>query len=140
MKILFVHEGLKASSRLWFGHNTSFVGSSFAFVTKGDRPCEAITINKDSPTWRMDYCHEVAHVLTAAKFETIHPWFANHKELIQTFKWEVVAWRLAKSFCKKKYWTEARAILGLQSYAKQIHMKIDWKKFRTTELNKGTKL
>jgi len=113
------------------------MGSSFC--TKNGRRAYLITINKDSPAWWMDYCHEVAHALTASRFN-LSGLFGFTADLRGTFQWEVIAWRLAKSFCKEKYWNEARAIHCLKGHAKGLLIKVDWTRFKLIELNKGIKL
>jgi len=123
------------SSRLYFGR--VYVASSFC--TKNNKQAYLITVGKGSPTWQMDFCHEVAHALTTSRFNLsgIFGFNADHRG---TFRWEVVSWRLAKSFCKEKYWNEARALRALKGYAKALLIKVDWKKFKLIELNKGITL
>ena len=137
--IVYDHLAIRHPSQVQFLAVASDCNPS-DFITKDGYGVVSININKNSLTWRMEYCHELAHVLTVSKAETVNPWWADIKEWKQQFKWEVMAWRIAKSFCKEEYWKEGRAVRALKSYAKQACIKIDWTKFKIIELNEGTKL
>lgn len=137
MEIKFCTEGEVVSSKIYFTHSRH-VGN--IFITKNGYYPYLITINKDRTIWRMEYCHEIAHVMTASAFVYSHPFFGPRRDYPQMFRWETVSWKLAKSFCKKKYWNGAYAIHSLKDYAKDLLVKVDWKRFKIIELNKGIKL
>lgn len=80
-----------------------------------------IKIGKASSGWRQSYCHEIAHAL-------VLPYMDSKKCGVKVLakvkgEWthyrrmnELFAWRLAKTFCKPEYWTDAYAIKCLKSY------------------------
>jgi len=112
------------------------------FVSKDGSSATSIELNINDPEWRMSYCHEVGHLLTAHRFRVgvaseLAAYIGTKKERWHLFRWEVAAWRVAKSFCKGRYWNEYQALRCLKIYAEAYRIKIDWSKFQLIELNKG---
>ena len=107
VRTLLIHNGGK-SNRLGYG---LFIRGTFK--SKDGEVIRRIIVDLDNEAWRMIYCHELAHVLTLHKFDS-DEYIYDFRKALRT---EITAWRLAKSFCKKKYWNEKVAIECLLCYA-----------------------
>jgi len=74
-----------------------------------------IDYNKEHPHWEMSLCHEWAHLLLVITGK--HPKSVWKNDGLQTplsvIKQELMAWRLAKSFCNPEYWSEEHALWDL---------------------------
>jgi len=90
-----------------------------------------ITIGKQDKYWKQAFCHEIAHALST-KYKTK---LVRDDTPYETMKHELLAWRLAKSFCKAKYWNEKEAISCLRGYAISLCYKIDISKLKIIPLN-----
>jgi len=75
--------------------------------------------------WEMSFCHELGHALSSKMDD-----FYNNE-----FKEELRAWRLAKSFCKPKYWNEQEAIKMLLTYRYNAPAWLSTDKLRIIPLN-----
>jgi len=106
VETLFVHCGEK-SSQIKYGYLLRGT-----FKTKDGEVAKEIIVNLDSKAWQMEYCHDVAHILT------LHLLDSNEyiDVSLKTIRTEVTTWRLAKSYCKKKYWNEQEAMKSLLTY------------------------
>lgn len=95
--------------------------------TNRSRIPDAIIINKrKGNNWQMSFCHEIGHVLLNQYMRDVNiavprsticsslyiVYHVNRYTLID----EVLAWRLAKSYCKSKYWNEKVALESLGTY------------------------
>lgn len=123
-------------------------GDSFAYtpvsdweLMKKDNPVSftEIQINVSEPDWRAIACHELAHVLHGAFPQRFNIHFGSYIDIdpMKDFKCEILAERLAKSFCKPQYWDEAETIRGLRKFWKRTKPKnrrIFWRKFKIVEL------
>ena len=101
MDINFVNTG-EGSLVYWSGlQNTgSHTGSHIV---------EGIEIDRKSRYWKMVFCHEIAHVLIGYPEE-------YRSDIAVRFENELLAWRLAKSFCKPELWNEDFALKCLETY------------------------
>ena len=108
------------------------------FKTKDNVYAEEIIIDKNDPhSWRMAFCHELGHVLSLKRIES-QEWFDEYD--IENLRDEIIAWRLAKSFCKPKYWKEEQAVSAIKKWAEFTGIKVNWEKFKLIPLNKGIDL
>lgn len=105
------------------------------FKSKNDVPISYIIINKNSRNWQLELCHELGHVLLSSRFYSLY--ISAKMDVIRE---EVMAWRLAKSYCKPKFWDDTLARLYLKTYFDNFKIKINWNKFKFIPLNKGFKL
>ena len=95
-----------------------------------NRPTQ-IDIGKANNYWRQAFCHELGHAYTCLnKTKRI-----RDETPLETMRTELLAWRCAKSFCKKKYWNETEALKCLNAYAEQFRLKIDMRKLKIIPLN-----
>jgi len=104
-----------------------------SFLSKDSYPILIIKVNKAFKFWQMRWCHELGHCYFIDKT------LARKVTVSQIIRWEVMAWRLAKSFCKPKFWNDKEVIQSLKTYKPYNYM-INWKKFRIIPLNRGFKL
>lgn len=74
----------------------------------------SIEIDNLKYCWEMSFCHELAHAILSAQRPKINLGICR-------FRWELLAWRLAKTFCKPKYWNEQEAIRKLLTYGMDIN-------------------
>jgi len=135
-KTLFVHRGGK-SSQIKYGYLLRGT-----FRTKDGEVAKEIIANLDSKAWQMEYCHDIAHLLT------LH--LLNSNEYIdvslKAIRAELTAWRLAKSYCKDKYWDEKEAMKSLLTYIDDIpeqRQSVNVSKLRRVgiiPLNKGLRI
>ncbi len=88
-----------------------------------------LSIDPSNPNYRMTYCHEIAHLLLAPIVHT--KWAIEQKN---EFIYELLAWRLAKAFCKPEHWKESHVKKALRTYQYYPHPKIHWGKFRIVPL------
>ena len=102
------------------------------FKTQDNEYPQYIKINKDSNTMEAELCHEIGHILLAylGKFS----WNRYEMDLKYRFKVELMASRIAKSFCKAKYWDEKRMIRALKKYADSCGVEINWNKFKIIKM------
>ncbi len=90
-----------------------------------------IEIGQKDRWWYQAFCHELGHAYTTlnkikkVKDETPH----------ESMKVELLAWRFAKSFCKKKYWSEKEALRCLEAYATGFNYKVNVSKLKIIPLN-----
>jgi len=136
VKTLLVHSGEK-SSQIKYGYLLRGI-----FRTKDGEVARGIVIDLDSKAWRMDYCHDVAHLLT------LH--LLNSNEYIdvslKTMRIELTAWRIAKSYCKKRYWNEEESMKSLLTYIDDMPRQRQFinvsklKKIGIIPLNKGLRI
>jgi hypothetical protein len=101
------------------------------------------------------YCHEIGHILTAHRFkfaefearELLDTDIARKTNLIpaglmrslavKLFRSEVIAWRVAKTFCKEKYWDDEVAISSLKTFEDTKDLpQIHWEKLKIIPLYK----
>lgn len=75
--------------------------------------------------WEMSFCHELGHALSSKII----------KSRKDSFKEELIAWRLGKSFCKPKYWQEKEAMRMLMTYKDDASAKINVDKLKIISLN-----
>jgi len=117
--------GIKESP--WISKN----GNKFICIEIGLESC---SVGNNRLTWPIALSHEIAHLLLA---KTIDMSRYMH-EYRYKFRQEVLAWRLAKSFIKSKYWNESLAISILRSFhwSKNVNMK----KLKIIEMNAGIRL
>jgi len=133
VKTLFVHSGEK-SSQIKYGY--LFHGT---FKSKDGEVAKGIVVNLDSKAWQMEFTHELAHVLTLHTLDS-DEYIYNFRKSLRA---EVIAWRLAKSFCKKQYWKEATAIESLINYTEPFPSIVDVEKLRKigiVSLNKNIRI
>ena len=76
------------------------------------------------------FTHEIGHVLSSGKEKKN---LSPHEDL----RYEMVAWRLAKSFTKAIYWDELYAIKCLKSYADKYGIFFDTSRLKILPLYKG---
>ena len=96
-------------------------------------------VNRDSPHWQMELCHELGHIYLSKSFSMrrYNEW--NHYAM----RIEMMAHRLAKSFCKPKYWSDKVAIEMLTDYANSLGIAVNVDKLKKNgiiPLNKGINL
>jgi len=110
VKTLFVHSGEK-SSQIKYGYLLRGI-----FRTKDGEVARGIVIDLDSKAWQAEYCHDIAHLLT------LHLLDSNEyiDVSLKTIRAELISWRLAKSYCKDKYWDEKEAMKSLLTYIDDI--------------------
>jgi len=116
-------------------YKTGYETGRSPFVSKDGREVARIKIGYGSPgdTEAMSLGHEVGHVLLVRKSNM------TSKTGMEDLRCEIEAWRVAKSFMKKKYWREKEAISSIKEYADFYNIKVNWRKFRIIPLNKGVK-
>jgi hypothetical protein len=131
---------------LWGGSNTYWDKAknkkSEEFRSKDNYIPQEICLAKNNHL-PMAACHELSHILIADRFK-LKETFLYHDDLrrisqqiaLKTFCNELTAWRLAKSFCKPRYWDERRAVRCVKSYAGAFSrlLKIHWNKLRICPL------
>lgn len=107
MRITYIQEGI-GSTVYW--SDSTVQRSTIPCINKNCiREPERIEIDIVSPCWQMCFCHEIAHVLLGYP----ENYTTNH---VAKYQNECDAWRLAKSFCKSKYWNEKEALHCLETY------------------------
>ena len=101
------------------------------FKTQDNYYPQYIKIAKDSEAMETEFCHELGHILLAHldKFS----WNRYENDLRYQVKIELMASRLAKSYCKAKYWKEEKVIKVLRKYADRAGVEINWNKFKIIE-------
>ena len=92
---------------------------------------EEMVINKSDPKWELAFCHELGHVLD----HLLKPNTCSSS--VEKFRQEVRAWRIAKTFCKDKYWDEDDAIYTIRVWAEFVGIKVNWDKFKVVPLIQG---
>ena len=75
---------------------------------------EYIQWGQDHKTPEMALAHEIAHILIIIKRKRIvNPETDTDTRVIRE---ELMAWRLAKTFCKRKYWDDEQALKSFLTY------------------------
>ena len=87
----------------------------------------SITIGKGYKYWKMGFCHELAHTYQGfnAKIKKIRKDAGK-----QLFIRELHAWRMAKTFCKSKFWNESNVKSCLKNYAIMCNININLNKLK----------
>lgn len=107
-------------------------GRQYRGIQVGMKPFT--TPSRGTIIWRMSFAHEISHVLLSKEMNT-EEYMANSK---YAFRQEVIAWRLAKSLMKPKYWKEEQAIAALWGFT--WASLVDMDKLKIIEWNEGIKL
>jgi len=101
---------------------------------------DRIDIGNKFPNWKMHLAHEIGHILHYHYIDKPVPILPQDRTVIQTFRQEVMAWRIAKSLIKPKYWNDFEVIFCLKTYYHEGMPKIKWEKLKIIPFNKGLKL
>jgi hypothetical protein len=125
---------------------------SFEFYSKDGWTAQEIYLKKndDEPYFEMSLYHEIGHILSVHKFclsefeileitphnllSKILPMPEIKRMQLELFRFELVAWRLAKGLCEPKNWNEEYAIKKLKTYDCQFPIK--WERFKVIPLYK----
>jgi len=99
---------------------------------QGKYRAKEIVVNKSDPHWKMAFCHELGHALD----HTIKGRGIFDPPIIE-LRAEIKAWRIAKTFCKDKYWDEDDAIYTIRVWAEFVEIKVNWDKFKVVPLIQG---
>lgn len=94
-----------------------------------DLKFDKIEIGTDGEHYRMQLAHEVAHILHYLYITKPRPIMPEKRTNIQTFRQEVVAWRIAKSIIKPEHWYQPEAISCLKTYAFD-KLEIKWNRLK----------
>lgn len=109
------------------------------FTSQDGYKAVSIEIGMKAPlNWQMSLAHEMGHLLSIKYVDTYRSFFRQK----YNFRREVMAWRIAKSIIKSRYWSEDIAINGLYQHAKFSGMlyNINWVKLKIIPLNQGIKI
>ena len=90
-----------------------------------------MVVNRNHRGWRMHFVHELGHVLDQRLDLDERSRLSVSEGMLRS---EVRAWRIARSFCKEKYWDNDEAIRCLESYANRLDININWDKFKIIPL------
>lgn len=90
----------------------------------------SIYINKKNPQWRMSLAHEIGHILSAKYFKIKF----NSDNPIERLRDEIVAWRIAKSFIKTKYWHDHFAKNSIMTWIISLEIRLNTDKLKIIAL------
>jgi len=95
-----------------------------------------IKCGKKEKNWRMALLHEIGHILSG-HFVIGRYCIIDSLMDLHNIREEVIAWRIAKSFCKEEYWNEKFAKSCIKGYVDNSirHIKIDFNKLKIIPLN-----
>jgi len=137
MKIKFRDGG--GSVTKWDYGRQTVRGRRRKFKSKDSWYATAMLIDKSRDGWETEYTHEIAHLLLCKKTKCQDYEFGP---AIHKFRIELMANRVAKSFCKDKYWNEENVFLALWLHAAEagINYKIRWDRMKIIPLNEGIRI
>lgn len=97
---------------------SKFFGESRIYaVADGDAwRQDILCFDRLSPYWQMSLAHEWGHCLVQRFKPRLVNDVLNHRVGVYGFRFEVLAWRLAKSFLDPRLWEEEHALHCLETH------------------------
>lgn len=110
------------------------------FITRDGFQYYRLCVDKNSQYRAMFCCHELGHVLLC-RTERV-----GKRDPLSIVKSEIMAWRLAMSFCQPRYWNEQEAKESIRAHFEgldnwlEICQKVGFENLKITPVNRGISL